>query len=159
MYKLTEALKTVLINYVVCALVGGVLEYIAPEKARGALRVAVVSVLLLGIVIPFAGNGFDFDCLLPDESVQEEVSYDALMHTSNLAERKIRNEMKEILINEEVGEYEIYVSTSVDLTENTVYLDEIKIEVGKAFSDKIAEIENKVSEEYREILKVGVKND
>lgn len=156
---MTEALKTVLINYVVCALVGGVLEYIAPEKARGALRVAVVSVLLLGIVIPFAGNDFDFESLLPDESVQEEVSYDALMHTSNLAERKIRNEMKEILINEEVGEYEIYVSTSVDLTENTVYLDEIKIEVGKAFSNKISEIENKVSEEYREILKVGVKND
>jgi len=156
---LAEAIKTVLFNYAVCAFVGGILEYIAPEKAKKTLRVAVVSVLLLGIFSPIVKSEFSIEEMLAEAEMSENVSYDALMHTANLTEKKLREEMKEILINEGINEYEIYISTSVDEKENTVYLEEIKIEVGENFKEKISGIKSKIPEEYKEILKVGVKNE
>lgn len=156
---MTETIKTVLFNYAVCALVGGVLEYISPEKTKKTLRVAVVSVILLMVISPITKSEINLENFLPEEEINENVNYNALMHTANLTERKLREEMKEILIKENVNEYEIYITTTVDEEENTVYLDEIKIEVGKAFENKISAIKNNIPKEYQEILKVGVKNE
>lgn len=156
---MAETIKTVLLNYAVCTFVGGILEYIAPERAKKILRIAVVSVLLLGIFSPIVKNEISFEELLPEAEINERVSYDALMHTANLTEKKLRQEMKEILINEGINEYEIYIRTSVDEEENTVYLEEIKIEVSENFRDKIPVIEKSISKEYEGILKVGVKNE
>ena len=156
---MTEIIKTVLFNYAVCALVGGVLEYISPEKTKKTLRVAVVSVILLMVISPITKSEINLENFLPEEEINENVNYNALMHTANLTERKLREEMKEILIKENVNEYEIYITTTVDEEENTVYLDEIKIEVGKAFENKISAIKNNIPKEYQEILKVGVKNE
>ena len=116
-------------------------------------------VLLLGIISPIVKSDISVGDLLSQTEIEENAEYDALMHTANLTEKKIREEMKEILINEGVNEYEIYVSTSVDAEKNTVYLEEIKIEVGNAFEDKIDKIKNSVPQEYGHILKVGVKNE
>ncbi len=156
---MTQIIKTVFLNYALCAFVGGVFEYIAPERMKKTLRVVIVSVLLLGIFSPIVKSKISVDDLFSETEISEEINYDALMHTANLTERKLREEMKEILINTGVNEYEIYIRTSVDEEENTVYLEEIKIEVGNAFKDKIDEIKSQVSEEYQEILKVGVKNE
>ena len=156
---MTEAIKTVLLNYAVCALVGGVLEYLAPEKTRKTLRVAVVSVLLLAILSPIFKGEINIKSLLPEVEVAENVNYKALVHTASLTEKKLRDEMKEILINEGVNEYEVYVTTTIDEEENTVYLEEIKIEVGKAFEDKIPSIKKKISQDYQKVLKVSVKNE
>ncbi len=156
---MAEIIKNVLLNYAVCAFVGGILEYIAPQKAKKTLRIAVVSLLLIGIFSPIAKTEFSFDEMLTETEIDENVSYDALMHTANMAEKKLREEIKEILINEGINEYEIYISTSVDEKDNTVYLEEIKIEVAENFKEKIPVIEKSVSEEYKEILKVGVKNE
>lgn len=156
---MTETIKTVLFNYAVCAFVGGILEYIAPEKTKKTLRVAVVSVLLLAVLSPIARTGFSVEDLITQAEISEEFNYDTLMHTANLTERKLREEMKEIIINESVNEYEIYITTSVNEEENTVVLEEIKIEVGKAFEEKIANIKKKIPEEYESVLEVGVKND
>ena len=152
-------IKTVLLNYAVCAFVGGLLEYLAPEKTKKTLRVAVISVLLLGILSPILKNEISIENLLPEAEISEDVSYKTLVHTASLTEKKLRDEMKEILINEGVNEYEIYVTTSIDEKENTVYLEEIKIEVGKAFENKIALVKSNVPKEYQEVLKVGVKNE
>lgn len=156
---MTETIKTVLLNYAVCALVGGALEYIAPEKTKKTLRVAVVSVMLLVVISPVAKSEITLENLLPEEEISENINYDALMHTANLTERKLREEMKEILIKENINEYEIYITTTIDEEENTVYLEEIKIEVGKAFEDKISTIKSNIPKEYQEVLKVGVKNE
>ena len=40
-----------------------------------------------------------------------------------------------------------------------MFLEEIKIEVGKAFEEKIDVIKSSVPKEYQEVLKVGVKNE
>ena len=157
---MTETIKTVLFNYGVCALVGGVLEYISPEKTRKTLRVAVVSVMLLVIILPISKSEINLDSgMISEEEISEYVSLDALMHTANLTERRLREEMKEILINSGVNEYEIYISTACDEEENIVFLEEIKIEVGKSFENKIGDIKNGVPEEYQGVLKVGVKNE
>ncbi len=156
---MTETIKTVLLNYAVCALVGGVLEYIAPEKTKKTLRITIVSVMLLMVISPIVKSEINLENLLPDEEISEKVNLDALMHTANLTERKLREEMKEILIKENINEYEIYITTTVDEEENTVFLEEIKIEVGKAFENKISIIKSNIPKEYQEILKVGVKNE
>ena len=156
---MTETIKTVLLNYAVCALVGGVLEYIAPEKTKKTLRITIVSVMLLMVISPIVKSEVNLENLFPEEEISEKMNYDALMHTANLTERKLREEMKEILIKENINEYEIYITTTVDEEENTVFLEEIKIEVGKAFENKISIIKNNIPKEYQEILKVGVKNE
>lgn len=156
---MTGTIKTVLLNYAVCALVGGVLEYIAPEKTKKTLRIAVVSVLLLMVVSPIMKSEINLEKFLPEEEISENVNYNALMHTANLTEQKLREEMKELLIKQGINEYEIYITTTVDEEKNTVYLEEIKIEVGKSFENKIDIIKSYVSDEYQEILKVGVKNE
>ena len=157
---MTEIIKTVLFNYAVCALVGGVLEYIAPEKIKKTLRVSVVAVMLLVVVSPIAKREINLESnFISQEEISEKMNYDALMQTANLTERKLREEMKEILINENINEYEIYITTTVDEEENTVFLEEIKIEVGKAFEEKIDVVKSSVPKEYQEVLKVGVKNE
>jgi len=152
-------IKTVLFNYAVCAFTGGILEYIAPDKTKKTLRVVVVSVLLLCIVSPVVKGNFNYEGLFNQTEFNENTSYDALMHTANLTERRLREEIKSILINEGINEYEIYISTSVNEEENTVYLEEIKIEIGGSFYDKISVVKNKIPEEYKSVLKVGVKNE
>ena len=156
---MTETIKTVLLNYAVCALVGGVLEYIAPEKTKKTLRITIVSVMLLMVISPIVKSEVNLENLLPEEEISEKMNYDALMHTANLTERKLREEIKEILIKENINEYEIYITTTVDEEKNTVFLEEIKIEVGKAFENKISIIKSNIPKEYQEILKVGVKNE
>ena len=157
---MTETIKTVLLNYGVCDLVGGVLEYISPEKTKKALRVTVVTVMLFMVVLPVVNTEINLDNgLISEEEISQNTSLDALMHTANLLERKLREEMKEILINLEVNEYEIYISTTCDENENTVFLDEIKIDVGKDFKNKTEAIKKQVPEEYQKVLKVGVKNE
>lgn len=156
---MTEIIKTVLFNYAVCALLGGVLEYITPQKTKKTLRVTIVSVMLLVVVAPITKNDITIENILPKEEISESVNYDALMHTAKLTEQKIRQEMKEILIKENIDEYEIYITTTVDEEENTVYLEEIKIEVDNAFENNINNIKSLVPKEYQEVLKVGVKNE
>lgn len=157
---MSDVIKTVLFNYAVCAFVGGALEYLAPEKTKKNLRIAVVSVMLLVIASPIAKGEISIEGdLLSQEEISEKMNCDALMHTASLTERMLREEMKEILINENINEYEIYITTEIDEEESTVFLTEIKIELGKAFENKIELVKNKVPEEYQEILKVGVKNE
>ena len=157
---MAEIIKTVLLNYAVCALVGGVLEYIAPEKTKKTLRIAVVSVMLLVVVTPVVKGEISLESnMVSEDEISENVNYNALIHTANLTEQKLKEEMKEILINEGVNEYEIYITTTIDEENNTVFLEEIKIEVDKSFENKIRAIKNKVPEEYQEVLKVGVKNE
>ncbi len=153
-------IKSVLFNYATCALVGGLLEYISPEKTKKTLRIVVVSVMLLVVVLPFSKREINLEnSSFLEEDLSENLNYDALMHTANLIERKLKAEIKEILIKENVDEYEIYITTTVDEVENTVYLDEIKIDIGKNFENKIGVIKSNIPEEYHKILKVGVKNE
>ena len=154
-----EIIKTVLFNYAVCSLIGGMLEHIAPEKFKKTLRIVVVSILLFMLVAPLSKTEINLNNSneLNDDS-NYNLTYDALMHTANLLERKIKAEVKEILMNLNINEYEIYVTTSIDENSKTVFLEEIKIEIEQSDKSKIEGISVSIPEAYKKVLKVGVKN-
>ena len=149
-----EVIKSVFVNYIICAIIGGILEYVVPAKMKRTLRVVVISVMLASSFSPLLKTNFDFNSITYSAATENEISYDALIHTANLTEKKIYSQMKEILINEGVNEYEIYVRTSIEKDENTVYLDEIKIEIPTEFKDKIQSIKKAVPEEYQGVFTI-----
>lgn len=156
---MSEIVKSVFINYIACAVFGGILEYLTPEKMRKTLRVCVVSLMLLTSVAPVLKIDINFKEIYSPEEFRVQEQYNALMHTANMIEKNVYAQMKEILINYQVGEYEIYVSTQISEDENIVYLEEVRIEVDKVYENRIPDIKSAVSDEYRQILKIGVKNE
>ncbi len=156
---MTETIKQILFNYIFCAVIGGVLEYLVPQKMAKTLRICVISVMLLTSVSPLLNMHIDFSQLTETTEAEESNLYNALYHTASVTEKMLYKEMKNILINLNIDEYEIYVDTTVDAEKSIVYLDEIKIEVDNTFANKIPQIKKNIPEEYKEILKVGVKNE
>ncbi len=155
---MSETVKTVVTGYMFCAFIGGILEYLAPPKAKSILRIVVTIVVLFVTLTPIIKSDISFSSFILNEN-DSNTKIDALMHTANLTEKKIYNEIREILINLHIDEYEIYVTTSVDEEKNIVYLEEIKVELSEEFTDKTEIVKSKISEEYKDILKVGVKNE
>ena len=156
---MSETVKTVLLNYAICSLVGGILEYITPEKMRKTLRVIITLFLVATVVFPVLKNDINIESILNSDEKIENSEYSALVHTQNLLEKKIYEEMRNILINCEVNEYEIYITTTVDEEENTVYLKKIKIDISRGFINKTEDIKSLVPQEYKSVLEVGVKNE
>ena len=154
-----EVIQSVFVNYISCAIFGGFLQYLAPERMKKFLRACIVSVMLIVSLSPILKIDFDFENIGEGGQLELQTQYDTLMHTANLMEKEIYSDIKNILISLNVNEYEIYVSTSVDENQNTVFLEEIKIEVHKDFQDKIPEIQKQIPQEYKEILKIGIKNE
>ena len=154
-----EVIQSVFINYISCAIFGGFLQYLAPDRMKKFLRVCIVSVMLIVSLSPILKVDFDFENIGQGGELELRTKYDTLMHTANLMEKEIYTDIKNVLINLNVNEYEIYVSTSVDEIENTVFLEEIKIEVHKDFQDIIPQIRKQIPQEYKEILKIGIKNE
>ena len=156
---MSETIKNVLLNYAVCSLAGGILEYIAPEKMRKILRVIITLFLVSTVVFPIIKSDVDLDAVFSTEENIENSEYSALVHTQSLLEKKLYGEIRNILINCEVNEYEIYITTAIDEDENTVYLEKIKIEVSSQFQNKAEDIKTLIPQEYKSVLEVGVKNE
>lgn len=151
---MSEVIRSVFVNYIACALFGGLLEYVAPQSMRKTLRVAVVAVMLASSLAPVLKTDFQIPEIAAEEEAAEEMNYTALMHTANLTEKKVYNEIRDILINLGIDEYEIYINTTVEAEENTVYLDGVTVEVDESFKEKTAEIKNNIPEEYRSVTVV-----
>lgn len=156
---MSEAIKNVFINYAACAVFGGLLEYITPDNMKKSVRVCVVLLMLAVSFLPLLKLQGNVELDIDNEELQQQEEYNALMHTASLTEKKLYSEMKAILINAGVDEYEIYITTDVDEQRKTVYLEKIKIQVDKAYESLIPQITNDIHEEYRKILEIGVKNE
>lgn len=156
---MSEAIKTAFISFTVCSVVGGMLEYLTPPNYRKTLRVVVVGIVLALCIMPVFDNDFDFDLKLDSESQGEQLSYDSLMHTANLVEKKVRGQIKDVLINQGIDEYEIYITTTVDKDESVVFLEEIIVEVHEKYGGKLEAIVKEIPQDYRDIVKTGVKNE
>ena len=154
-----ETVKSVLVNYAVCAFAGGITEYLSPQKAKSTLRIVTALVLIFVTVAPVSGLDLSVDDIFSYEEISEYEKTDSLMHTANLTEKAIYAEMQKILINQGINEYEIYIDTSIEGESNTVYLDSILIEVSKEFEGKIPQIVSAIPEDYKRISKVGVKDE
>ena len=154
---MSDVIKSVFVNYIVCAVAGGFLEYFAPAKSRKTLRVIIIGVILATSIAPVLKMELSIPDFSEYEQISENNSYDALMHTASLTEKKVYNRVRDILINYGIGEYEIYVTTSVDETENIVWLEGVVIEIPAQYGDKAKDIINAVPEEYRSVTRVGEK--
>lgn len=154
---MSETIKSVFINYIVCAIAGGFLEYFAPPKSRKTLRVIIMGVILATSFAPLLKTEITIPDFSGYDELSENTSYDALMHTANLTEKKVYGEVRDVLINSGVDEYEIYVTTSVEEETNTVWLEKVEVEIPKEFGGKVSEIEKAIPEEYRSVTRVGEK--
>ena len=154
---MSEVIKSVFVNYTVCAVAGGFLEYFAPQKSRKTLRVIIMAIILTTSFMPLLKTDINIPDLSEYEELSEANDYDALMHTANLTEKKVYGEVRDILINSGIDEYEIYVTTSVEEETSTVWLEKVTVEIPKECSGKIQEIQNSIPEEYRSVTKVGEK--
>ena len=153
---MSEAIKSTFVNYMLCAVVGGILEYIAPDKSKKMIRIIVVAVILAVTLSPLLKIDIDFS--IDDEEYTEDNSYENLLHMRNLVEKKVRSDMREVIINAGVNEYEIYITTDGDEESQTVYLQRVEILVGSDFAHLTQQIKDSTPEEYRSIVEVGVKD-
>lgn len=155
-----DSIKTVLMNYAVCALLGSIFEFVAPRRNKETFRIISSIILISVIVIPLAT--FDFRGAVEEIEIQvetEENKEKALLNTANLIEREIYKNVEEILINESVNEYEIYISTEISEESQEIVLEELKVLVDTEFKEKIPVLKEKLKGDFGEILQIGVKEN
>ena len=155
-----DSIKTVLVNYAICALLGSVLEFISPKKSREAFRIVSGIILISVIVIPLVGFNFSAELEKRGFEFEEEGSgEDVFLTTAGLMEKEIYKQIENILINEQIDEYEIYISTEIDEEANEIILSEVNVLVGVQFQNKITELSSILGKELGDILQIGVKEN
>jgi hypothetical protein len=91
--------------------------------------------------------------------VEESETQTGVNHTASLIEKEIYKNVENILINEGVNEYEIYISTNIDDSTNEIVLTEVTVLVDEKFKGEISDLENILKTEFGEVLKIGVKDN
>ena len=132
---MSGAIKGIFVNYMLCAVVGGILEYLAPDKSKKMIRMIVVAVVLAVTLSPILKIDIDFD--IEEDKYTENDSYENLLHMRNLVEKKVRSDMREIIINSGVNEYEIYITIETDEKEMIINLRRIEVLIDERYKEKI----------------------
>lgn len=154
-----DSIKLVLVNYAVCALLGSIFEFILPRKNKDVFRIVSSVILISVIVIPLSRLDLKSEFSRLDFSLAESDTQQSINHTANLIEKEIYKSIEEILINEGVNEYEIYIDTKVDEATNEIVLQEVTVLVDEIFKEKISVLESILKTEFGEVLKIGVKEN
>ena len=154
-----DSIKLVLVNYAVCALLGSIFEFVLPRKNKDVFRIVSSVILISVIVIPLSRLDLKSEFSNLDFSLTESDTQQSINHTANLIEKEIYKSIEEILINEGVNEYEIYIDTKVDEATNEIVLQEVTVLVDELFKEKISVLESILKTEFGEVLKIGVKEN
>ena len=154
-----DSIKLVLVNYAVCALLGSIFEFILPRKNKDVFRIVSSVILISVIVIPLSRLDLKSEFSHLDFSLTEGDTQQSINHTANLIEKEIYKSIEEILINDGVNEYEIYIDTKVDEATNEIVLQEVTVLVDELFKEKISVLESILKTEFGEVLKIGVKEN
>jgi uncharacterized membrane protein YeiB len=154
-----DSIKLVLVNYAVCALLGSIFEFVLPRKNKDVFRIVSSVILISVIVIPLSRLDLKNEFSQLDFSITESDTQQSINHTANLIEKEIYKSIEEILINEGVNEYEIYIDTKVDEATNEIVLQEVTVLVDEIFNEKISVLESILKTEFGEVLKIGVKEN
>ena len=154
-----DSIKLVLVNYAVCALLGSIFEFVLPRKNKDVFRIVSSVILISVIVIPLSRLDLKSEFSHLDFSLTESDTQQSINHTANLIEKEIYKSIEEILINEGVNEYEIYIDTKVDEATNEIVLQEVTVLVDELFKEKISVLESILKTEFGEVLKIGVKEN
>lgn len=154
-----DSIKLVLVNYAVCALLGSIFEFILPRKNKDVFRIVSSIILISVIIIPLSRIDFENEFSEFGILVEESETQTGVNHTASLIEKEIYKNVENILINEGVNEYEIYISTNIDDSTNEIVLTEVTVLVDKKFKGEISDLENILKTEFGEVLKIGVKDN
>jgi hypothetical protein len=154
-----DSIKLVLVNYAVCALLGSIFEFILPRKNKDVFRIVSSIILISVIIIPLSRIDFENEFSEFGILVEESETQTGVNHTASLIEKEIYKNVENILINEGVNEYEIYISTNIDDSTNEIVLTEITVLVDEKFKGEISDLENILKTEFGEALKIGVKDN
>ena len=154
-----DSIKLVLVNYAVCALLGSIFEFILPRKNKDVFRIVSSIILISVIIIPLSRIDFENEFSEFGILVEESETQTGVNHTASLIEKEIYKNVENILINEGVNEYEIYISTNVDDSTNEIVLTEVTVLVDEKFKGEISDLENILKTEFGEVLKIGVKDN
>lgn len=154
-----DSIKLVLVNYAVCALLGSIFEFILPRKNKDVFRIVSSIILISVIIIPLSRIDFENEFSEFGILVEESETQSGVNHTASLIEKEIYKNVENILINEGVNEYEIYISTNIDDSTNEIVLTEVTVLVDEKFKGEISDLENILKTEFGEVLKIGVKDN
>ncbi len=151
---MTGVLRDVLLNYAVCALFGGIAGFLAPDRMKKTVRALAVAVMLCGVLLPLCQFQPAEAPTLPD--VTEDAAYDDLMHAAGLLENGVRANVRDVLSQLEIHEYDVDVQTACSREEGSVSLTSLTLELGRAYANRIADVKEALGE-YQEVLIVRVK--
>lgn len=154
-----DSIKLVLVNYAVCALLGSIFEFVLPRKNKDVFRIVSSIILISVIIIPLSRIDFENEFSEFGILVEESETQTGVNHTASLIEKEIYKNVENILINEGVNEYEIYISTNIDDSTNEIVLTEVTVLVDEKFKGEISDLENILKTEFGEVLKIGVKDN
>ena len=151
---MTGVLRDVLLNYAVCALFGGIAGFLAPERMKKTVRALAVAVVLCGVLLPLCSHRSIEAPSVPD--VTEDAAYDDLMHAAGVFENGVRANVRDVLGQLDIHEYDIDVQTACSREEGSVTLTSLTVELGKDYADKTEDVKEALGE-YQEVLIVRVK--
>ncbi len=151
---MTGVLRDVLLNYAVCALFGGIAGFLAPDRMKKTVRALAVAVMLCGVLLPLCQFQPTEAPTLPN--VTEDAAYDDLMHAAGLLENGVRANVRDVLAQLEIHEYDVDVQTACDREKASVSLTSLTVELGEAYANRIADVKEALGE-YQEVLIVRVK--
>ena len=154
-----DSIKLVLVNYAVCALFGSIFEFLLPRKNKDVFRIVSSIILISVIIIPLSKLNLEDEFETIEYSLETKETENNLQYTAGLIEKEIYKNIENMLINESVNEYEIYISTNVDESTNEIVLSEVTVLVDEKFKDKISVLEKNLKSEFGEVLKIGVKEN
>ena len=154
-----DSVKLVLVNYAVCALFGSIFEFILPRKNKDVFRIVSSVILISVIIIPLSKLDLSGEFEKIEYSLEVDENEGSIHITSGLIEKEIYKNVENILINEGVNEYEIYIRTNVDEVTNEIILTEVELLVDEKFKDKTSSLEKRFKTDFGEVFKIGVKNN
>ena len=154
-----DSIKLILVNYAVCALLGSIFEFILPRKNKDVFRIVSSIILISVIIIPLSKLDLHDELQGLEYSLETEETANSIEYTAGLIEKEIYKNIENILINDGVNEYEIYISTKVDEATNEIVLTDVTVLVDENFKENISGLEKRLKTDFGEVLKIGVKNN
>lgn len=154
-----DNVKLVLVNYAVCALFGSIFEFLLPRKNKDVFRIVSSIILISVIIIPLSKLNLEDEFFDVEYSLETKETEKNLEYTAGLIEKEIYKNIENMLINESVNEYEIYISTNADEETNEIVLSEVTVLVDEKFESKISALEKNLKTDFGEVLTIGVKEN
>lgn len=151
-----SAIKTVILNYCVCAFSASILSFLVGERDKRLFKALSFCIIAAVSLTPLVNADLKESLFSFEEALEKTAeTRDSAEKTLYLA---VYKNVADTLINLGIDEYEIYVTVSDGEEENFVVVTEVRVEVGDEFRDKTDEVREALFDTYEDVLIIEVKN-